>query len=627
MDKKTKGLLEEFQNGTCLLAHELMGCHRVTRQGTAGYVFRVWAPNAQAVSVVGEFNHWDTEDLPMEQLSGGVWEAFTNRGEEGHRYQFYVTKQDGSGVYKADPYATRSAVPPEPSSCICTAEKFPWGDGKWMRDFPMHSPMAAPVNIYELHMGSWKRKEDGSFYTYSELADPLVEYLVDMGYTHVELMPLGEYLREESLGYETMSFYAPTARYGKPQDLKRLVDTLHKAGIGVILNWVPAHFPKEPAGLMEFDGTCCYESPDAQIREHPVYPTRFFDYSRNEVCSFLVSNVVYWLEKFHIDGLRVGSVDAMLYLDYHRPDYHPNRFGGRENLEAMDLLRRVNRAAQQVRPNAIMVAEVAHTFPTITKPERDGGLGFLFKWNTGWLKEVLDNFSDSEEPNGHGKQKKAMENAYAENFVLPLSPHPRAPGNTSLLNKMPGDYDMRFSGLRALLGLTMAHPGKKLLFMGNEFAHFDPWNPPKPLDWVLLDFERHRQMQNFVRTVNHFYRNRPPFWQKEQDQDGFQWVTCEETEKGLFAFRRIDGRSREVLVVCNFSTRTYEACRLGVPRRGIYKPILSSDELQFGGSGVELPTAASQSIACGAYKLSAQFCIPAMSVTYYVRENPPKKGV
>lgn len=624
MDKKTKGLLEEFQNGTCLLAHELLGCHRVTRQGMAGYVFRVWAPNACTVSVVGEFNDWNIEDLPMEQLSGGVWEAFTNRGQEGCQYQFYITRQDGSGVYKADPYATRSAVPPNPVSCICTAEKFPWTDGKWMRDFPMHSPMAAPMNIYELHLGTWRRKEDGSFYTYSELAEPLVEYLVDMGYTHIELMPLGEYLREESLGYETMSFFAPTARYGKPQDLKKLVDTLHRAGIGVILDWVPSRFPEEAAGLMEFDGTCCYEPSDEEARSHPADHSRCFDYSRNEVRSFLVSNVVYWLEKFHIDGLRVEGVDSMLYLDYHRPNYRPNRFGGRENLDAMDLLRRVNRAAQQVRPNAIMVAEMTQTFPTVTKPECDGGMGFLFKWNTGWMQDVLNNFS----PQCDNLQKRtdAMENAYAENFVLPLSHYEVVQGNASLLNKMPGDYDVRFSGLRAFLGFAMAHPGKKLLFMGNEFAHFDPWNPQKPLDWVLLDFERHRQMQSFVREVNHFYRNRPPFWQKEQEKGGFKWTVCEKQEPPLFAFRRIDNRSREVLVVCNFSTNSYPECRFGVPRRGIYKPVLSSDEERFGGSGMELPMAASQSISCGTYKLSALFCVPAMSVTYYVRENPPKKG-
>ena len=389
MDKKTKELLEDFHRGTCIRAYELLGCHRTVRRGKAGYVFRVWAPNAKSICVVGEFNFWNQEDLPMERLERGVWEVFTTRGYEGCPYKYYIVRPDGTAVYKADPYGTRAACLPDTSSLICTEEKHTWGDGRWIRDCSLRSPLTSPMNIYEMHLGSWRRKEDGSVYTYAELAGPLTTYLKDMGYTHVEFMPLSEYPYDPSWGYQVTGYYAPTFRYGEPEGLRTLVDTLHRAGIGVILDWVPAHFPKDEQGLYEFDGSCCYELSDPSMNEHPEWTTRIFDFGKPEVKSFLVSNVVYWLEKFHIDGLRVDAVSSMLYLDYGRTHYKPNRFGGRENLEAMELLRAVNRAAFSVRPNALMVAEESTSFPMITKPDFDGGLGFLFKWNMGWMNDTI----------------------------------------------------------------------------------------------------------------------------------------------------------------------------------------------------------------------------------------------
>ena len=627
MDQKTKALLEAFSAGTCVRAYELMGCHRVTRQGKSGYVFRVWAPNARAVSVVGDFNFWNPEDLPMEKLEGGVWEVFTAKGAEGDKYKYWIIRNDGSGVYKADPYGTRTAPLPDTSSVICTGDNYVWGDGKWMRKATMNTPRKAPMHIYEMHLGSWRKKEDGSTYTYEELAEPLTRYLSQMGYTHVEFMPLSEYPFDPSWGYQVTGYYAPTARYGHPDGLKQLVDTLHKAGIGVILDWVPAHFPKDEPGLYQFDGTCCYELADPTMNEHPDWKTRIFDFGRYEVKSFLVSNVIYWLEKFHMDGIRVDAVSSMLYLDYNRPNYKPNRFGGKENLEAIELLRCVNRAAFELRPNAIMVAEESTAFPLITKPDSVGGLGFLFKWNMGWMNDTLSYMKTDPvyRKYEHNKLTFSMTYAFSENYVLPLSHDEVVHCKGSLINKMPGDYNQKFDNLRALYGYMMAHPGKKLTFMGSELAQFNEWNYRTQLDWNLLEFERHRQMQTFVRDLNRFYLTHPQLWQDDLEWEGYQWIQPDAGDDNLLAFRRIDSRHREVLVICNFCPVERIGYRLGVPRPGIYKPVLSSAEVAYGGTWTHIPSALAQRIPYREYKLSALFNIPPMSTTYYVRENPPKK--
>ena len=625
MDKKTKGLLEEFNNGSCIRAFDLLGCHRATRQGKAGYVFRVWAPNARMVSVAGAFNGWDTAALPMEPLSGGVWEAFTHEGFEGAPYKYYITRPDGSGVYKADPYGTCTGE--KTSSAIFTEEKFPWSDGKWMREFPLREPLRAPMNIYEVHLGSWRRKADGSFYTYEELAELLPPYVKEMGYTHAELMPLGEYPFDPSWGYQVTGYYAPTARYGSPTGLKKLVDAFHKLGLGVLLDWVPAHFPKDEPGLYEVDGTCCYELSDPMMNEHPDWGTRIFDFGKPQVKSFLVSNAVYWLERFHIDGLRVDAVSSMLYLDYNRPVFRPNRYGGRENLEAMELLRAVNRAANSIRPGALMVAEESTAFPRITKPDYDGGLGFLYKWSMGWMNDTLQYMETDPiyRKYQHNKLNFTMTYAFSENFILPLSHDEVVHCKGSLINKMPGEYDWKFAGLRTLLGFQMAHPGKKLTFMGTELAQFDEWNYNTQLGWDLLEFERHRQLHEFVRDLNHFYLSHPQFWQNELDWTGFQWIDPDNAEENLLSFRRIDCRNREVLVICNFCPVARPACRLGVPRRGQYRPALCSDDPKYGGTGMTVRPAVSQSVPFRSYKLSACFDVPPMSVTFYLRENLPKK--
>ncbi len=627
MDRKTKILLDEFRQGSCTRAYEVMGCHRVSRLGQPGYVFRVWAPNAKHVSVVGDFNFWNTQDLPMTPIGDGVWEAFTTRAYEGCPYKYWIVRPNDSGVYKADPYATRSTPLPDTSSVVFTEDDFPWTDGKWLRGTGRKPHLQAPMNIYELHLGSWRRKEDGSLYTYEELAELLPPYAKEMGYTHVEFMPLSEYPYDPSWGYQVTGYYAPTARYGHPMGLKKLVDNLHKEGIGVILDWVPAHFPKDEPGLYEFDGTCCYELSDPMMNEHPDWTTRIFDFARHEVKSFLVSNAVYWLEKYHIDGLRVDAVSSMLYLDYNRAVFKPNRYGGRENLEAIEFLRCVNRAAFSLRPNIITIAEESTTFPMITKPDFDGGLGFLFKWNMGWMNDTLKYMET--DPLGrqheHNKLTFSMTYAFSENFILPLSHDEVVHGKRSLIGKMPGEYNQKFDNLRVLLAYQMAHPGKKLTFMGSEIGQFIEWRFAESLEWKLLDYERHRQMQEFTKALNHFYLRHPQFWQNDSGWDGFQWVQPDAREDNILAFRRIDNRNREVLVVCNFCPVQRLNYRLGVPRPGVYKPVFSTAEPRFGGTWTYIPAAKAERVPFREYAMSACFNVPPMSVTYYVRESGAKK--
>lgn len=618
-----QNFLTEFHNGTCTRAFAFLGCHKVRRSGTAGFVFRVWAPNAAGVSVVGDFNFWNPEDLPMRRISdGGVWEAFSAFAREGCSYKYYVRHADGSGTYKADPYAFRTTPLPDTSSVICRLDGHAWGDGAWRKAAANRNPLKNPVNIYEMHLGSWRQKEDGCLYSYDELAGPLIEYLQDMHYTHVEFMPLTEYPYTPSWGYQVTGYYAPTARYGSPEGLMNLVDRLHQAGIGVILDWVPAHFPKDEYGLFEFDGTCCYELSDPLMNEHPDWTTRIFDYGRPEVRSFLVSNALFWLEQYHMDGLRVDAVASMLYLDYNRKEFHPNRFGGRENLEAIDFLRAVNRAAFSVRRYPLMIAEESTTFPLITRPDYDGGLGFLFKWNMGWMNDTLE--YGREDPlfrkYKHEKLTFSMTYAFSENFILPLSHDEVVHGKHSLLDKMPGNYDEKFSGLRTLLAYQMAHPGKKLLFMGGEFGQFIEWRYDRPLDWFLLDYDRHRQMQAFTQTLNRIYLEQRPLWQNDQDWAGFQWIQPDDRDNSIIAFRRIDHRGREIIAIFNFCPVLREDYRLGLPSRGVYVPLLNSDDTAFGGSGVSVGLVCAEPVPFRDYAFSGRFRLPPLSALYFRRQ-------
>ena len=626
MDKTLAAQLKAFQSGESRRAFAILGCHRAVREEHAGYLFRVWAPNAKAVSVVGDFNFWNLEDLPMTMIGYGVWEAFSVYAQEGQAYKYAVTAQNGNTVMKMDPYGTQCCALPETSSRVCSLEGFVWHDAAYRRQVAKTKSLESPLNIYEVHAGSWKRHEDGTHLNFVELGRELAPYCKDMGYTHIELLPIMEHPYEPSWGYQVTGYYAPTHRFGTPQQLMEFVDICHQNGLGVILDWVPAHFPKDLYGLYEFDGTCCYELQDPMMREHAEWGTRIFDYGRGEVASFLISNVIFWLEQYHVDGIRVDAVASMLYLDYNRREYHPNRYGGKENLEAIDFLRKLNAAAFEEFPSVLMIAEESTAFPMITKPGFDGGLGFLYKWNMGWMNDMLQYMSMDPlwRKGSHNNLTFTMTYAYSENFILPISHDEVVYGKCSMLNKMPGSYDEKFANLRTFYGFMAAHPGKKLSFMGNEFAQFDEWKYASGLDWQLLGYERHQQMQDFVKTLNHFYLDHPAFWQNDTDWTGFQWLQADDRDNSVVAFRRVDRQGRDIVVVCNFCPVLREGYLMGVPKPYWYEPVLTSSDPKFGGDGVMPTVAKGVKGDWGQFHYTAEFTIPPLSVTYYLPRRTRK---
>ena len=627
MDERLTSFLKRFQSEPAPDAFRYLGCHPADGEG---YVFRVWAPNAEAVHVVGAFNFWNPEDLPMQPIGAGVWEAVSVYAKAGQAYKYCVTGRSGCTVYKTDPYGRRCCALPETSSIICPPPQFRWHDAAYRARTAKQTAISRPVNIYEVHAGSWKRHEDGSYLSYEELAAELVPYVRDMGYTHIELLPIMEYPYDPSWGYQVTCYFAPTHRYGTPEQLMQFVDACHKAGLGVILDWVPAHFPKDENGLFEFDGSCCYELSDPSMNEHPDWTTRIYDYGKPEVQSFLISNACYWLSEFHVDGIRVDAVASMLYLDYNRKQFKPNRYGGRENLEAIDFLRNLNAAAFKADPAAMMIAEESTAFPMVTKPAYDGGLGFLFKWNMGWMNDMLKYMSLDPlwRKGDHNALTFSMTYAYSENFILPLSHDEVVHGKCSLINKMPGNYDDKFNNLRVFFAYQMAHPGKKLNFMGNEFAQFIEWNYKQGLDWLLLDYDRHRQMQSFVRTLNHFYLENRCLWENDSDWDGFRWLSCDDRDNSVIAFRRRSRKGQEMIAVCNFCPVLREDYRLPLPKAGWYRPVLNTDDAKFGGYDFQPAAvhAEKEKQPQGEYAYSGRFRIPPMSVCFYkhTRNNPEK---
>ena len=614
-----KAFLEQFHTTGVSDAYRFLGCHAQNRDGVDGFVFRTWAPQAQSVRVTGDFNFWNEEDLPMQPVGCGVWEAFSRFAQPGQRYKLCIKTKDGRTVYKTDPYGNRCGVLPDTASIIEAEGGFVWHDGLYRARRRKEKILNRPVNIYEVHAGSWKRHEDGSVLSFRELAQQLVPYVKDMGYTHIELLPVMEYPYDPSWGYQITCYYAPTHRYGAPEDLKYFIDEAHKAGIGVILDWVPAHFPKDANGLYEFDGTCCYELSDPTMNEHPDWTTRIYDYGKPEVRSFLISNACYWISQFHADGIRVDAVASMLYLDYNRPNYKPNRFGGRENLEAIDFLRQLNAAAFQTEPAVMMIAEESTAFPLITKPDYDGGLGFLFKWNMGWMNDMLQYMSlDPLYRKGdHNALTFSMTYAFSENFILPLSHDEVVHGKCSLIGKMPGNYDDKFNNLRVLYAYQMAHPGKKLNFMGSEFAQFIEWNFKQGLDWLLLDYEKHRKMQQFVKTLNRFYLENRELWEVDTGWDGYEWIEPDDRDRSVIAFRRKDRKGRELVVVCNFCPVLRENYRLGLPKQGWYIPVLNTDDEAFGGYGFAPETVRTEKKPSHGQAQSGLFRVPPMSVCFY----------
>ncbi len=629
MNEELSTFLYYYHTGTSTQCYEFLGCHPQNRDGVDGFVFRVWAPNAKAVSVVGDFNYWNGEDLYMTKISDGIWEAWSPNAKEGQAYKYLVHHWSGHRVHKMDPVGFRSCKAPDTSSIICRLDSYKWNDSHWMENQGNRPALESPINIYEMHLGSWRRRWDGGGYlSYAEMAEQLPGYLKDMGYTHVEMMPLSEYPYDPSWGYQVSNYYSPTSRYGTPDELKLLIDKLHQAGIGVILDWVPAHFPKDEYGLYEFDGGCTYEYQDPMMNEHAEWTTRIFDWGRPEVKSFLISNAVYWLREFHVDGIRVDAVSSMLYLDYARPNFRPNRYGGRENLEAIDFLRELNKACFNVRPGIITCAEESTAFPMVTRPDYMGGLGFLLKWNMGWMNDTLKYMKEDPiyRKYKHNQLTFSMTYAFSENFILPLSHDEVVHLKGSLLNKMPGDYFWKFAGARLLRGYQMAHPGKKLSFMGAELGQFTEWNFNKDIDWTILDYEMHQKINLFFKELNHFYNEHSELWADDLSWGGYQWIQPDDGDSSVLAFRRIDPKTgKELICTLNFTPVCRDDYRLGLPKEGTWEPVFCSDDWRYGGTN-QLPHAVeSEEVDYREYQHSGLFRIPPMSLTFYEHKPAEKK--
>ena len=575
-----------FHQGTNYNSYDYMGAHLCSLNGEDGAIFRVWAQNAHTVSVVGDFNNWQVGANQMKRVSEkGVYELFIAGVKEFDNYKYHITNGKKS-FFKADPYAFHTETPPRTASKVYNVEGYAWGDELFLKN--KRASYDKPVNIYELNIASWKRHSDGSFYTYLDLKKELVKYVVDMGYTHVEFMPIAEYPYDASWGYQITGYYAISSRFGTPKDFMELVDELHKHNIQVIVDWVPAHFPKDDFGLCEFDGTPSYENPNPTRKEHKTWGTRIFDWGRNEVQCFLVSNAIFMFEKFHVDGLRVDAVASMLYLDYDKNagEWEPNEQGGNYNLQAIAFLQKLNKAVFERFPYAMMIAEESTAFPLVSKPVHDGGLGFNYKWNMGWMNDVLSYFACDPyfRADNHNKITFSMFYAFSENFVLPISHDEVVHGKKSLLDKMHGDINEKFSSLRAFMLYMMAHPGKKLSFMGNEYGQFKEWDYKEGLEFFMLKFDLHKRLKQFNKTLNNVYKTNPPLFEIEDSWEGFNWISVDERHNNIIAFERKDKKGGRIIALFNFSGNDYPEYCLGT-EKGKYKVLISSDEKRFGGQG------------------------------------------
>ena len=604
-----------FHEGKNFRTYEFLGSFLDGDQCT----FRVWAPHAQAVFVSGDFCGWEPTVHELTRInSEGIFEGTVSNVRPYDSYKYVIKASDGRMLWKADPYARHAQTRPESASKVYEDQNYLWKDETWLKQRSI--PFQQPVNIYEVHLGSWKHGENGEFLSYRQLADTLIPYVKQMHYTHIELLPITEFPYDPSWGYQVTGYFAVTSRFGTPDDFKYLIDKAHQNGIGVILDWVPGHFTKDEYGLYEFDGECCYEYSDERKKEHKSWGTRVFDYGRGEVCSFLFSSACYWIEQFHLDGLRVDAVSSMLFLDYDRPQHlaAKNIYGGNENLEVLDFFKTLNYYVQENYPGVMMIAEEATAYPKITAPIQDGGLGFHFKWNMGWMNDSLDYIEENPiyRQWSHNKLTFSMCYAFVENFILPISHDEVVHLKKSLLDKFPVGYDDKFSNYKTFLGYMFAHPGKKLTFMGTEIPQFIEWDENKELDWMLLDFPSHYNAHRFAQELNQYYRKTPALWQQDGGWEGFEWHVVDDASHNVFAFSRKAADGQEVLVISNFSGENWEQYSIGFHDERSYKMALNSDAKKFGGQGIVNRNLKTKQQQCGEFPYTLQLTIPAFSTMY-----------
>ena len=605
-----------FHQGTNYRSYEFLGCHFDAASGAA--VFRVWAPGARSVHLVGDFNGWDAGAAPMSRITdGGIWEISPGGVQKWHRYKYAVTSASGHHFMKADPFAFHAETEGKTASIVYDMNGYEWGDAEWRSNVCRSTACERPMNIYEVHLGSWMKPDIGGFLSYIQIAEKLIPYIKEMNYTHIELLPVMEHPFGGSWGYQITGFYAATSRFGTPHDLMRFIDMFHREGIGVILDWVPSHFPKDAHGLIEFDGAPLFECHGSDRIEHKEWGTRCFDYGRTEVQSFLVSNAIFWLDVYHADGLRVDAVSSMLYLDYGRKpgQWTPNTNGGNENLDAIAFIRKLNSTVAELCPGAMMIAEESTAWPLVSKPIGDGGLGFSFKWNMGWMNDMLsyvgvDPFFRKEI---HSKITFSLMYAFSENFILPLSHDEVVHGKKSLLDKMPGSYEEKFAGLRVFLGYMMTHPGKKLTFMGAEFGQFREWGSETALDWLLLGYPMHSGLRRYVSELGAFYLATPALWEVDYSWEGFKWISANDRTQNTIAFLR-RGKDNEYLVVLiNFSPVRRVDYRIGVPEKGLYEEVFNSDGERYGGWGHSNPEVSTDDISIHGFEQSISLTAPPLA--------------
>jgi 1,4-alpha-glucan branching enzyme len=618
--------LHLFFEGRNYEAQRFFGAHTEIRDGIEKTVFRVWAPNAIDVSVVGDFNEWNRHANTMLPVADGIWEAALDLLPPFTLYKFSILTKSGEVLLKNDPYGQHYETAPQNATKLFESA-YQWKDAKWLKQKAETNIYKSPMNIYEVHFDSWRTYEDGNPLSYLEFAKQMIPYMKELSYTHIEFMPLTEYPFDGSWGYQVTGYFAPTSRFGTPDDFRAMIDLFHQAGIGVILDWVPAHFPKDEQGLCEFDGACLYEYTDPLKREHKGWGTRVFDYGRAEVRSFLISSACYWLDSFHIDGLRVDAVASMLYLDYDRRDgeWRPNVNGGRENLEAVAFLKQLNEAVFARHPDVLMIAEESTAWPLVTKPTDIGGLGFNFKWNMGWMNDMLSYMSMDPlyRAFNHDKLTFSFFYCFSENYVLPISHDEIVHGKCSMIEKMPGTDEQKFASYRAFLCYMFAHPGKKLLFMGQEFGQRREWNYKSELEWFMLDYPNHKTLLEFSKALNKFYRENAPLWENDDSWKGFSWISNDDYRQSVIAFRRIDDSGNEIIAVCNFVPVGREHYRIGVPQAGTYTLVFDSDAEAFGGSGTALKKVKSEEEPMHGFDQSIALTLPPLSVQYF--KLAPKK--